>query len=97
MPQASKIPDAKGSVEREWDKLENIPAWQLTKVRNKKEVIDEARNEGQKSSVCVIDGSLSSPEFGVNKGRVVPRGDIVKEDSRSSASQMTAAKVMDII
>ena len=40
------------------------------------------------------------------KGRVVPRGDIVKDDSGShavfteqgsSASQMTAAKVMDII
>ena len=27
-------------------KLEKIPAWQLTKVRNKKEVIAEARNEG---------------------------------------------------
>ena len=32
-------------MEREWEKLEKIPAWQLTKVRNKKEVIDEARNE----------------------------------------------------
>ena len=41
-----------------------------------------------------------------NKGRVVLRGDIVKDDSgsyavfteqESSASQMTAAKVMDII
>ena len=40
------------------------------------------------------------------KGRVVLRGDIVKDDSgsyavfteqRSSASQMTAAKIMDII
>ena len=27
-------------------KLEKIPAWQLTKVRNKKEVINEARTEG---------------------------------------------------
>ena len=26
---------------------EKIPAWQLTKVRNKKEVIDEARREGK--------------------------------------------------
>ena len=25
--------------------LEKVPAWQLTKVRNKNEVIDEARNE----------------------------------------------------
>ena len=40
-------------------------AWNLTKVRNKSEVIDEARKEGKKSSFCVIDGSLSSQEFGV--------------------------------
>ena len=47
MPQAMKIPEAKGAVGKEWNKLEKIPAWQLTKVRNKKEVIDEARNEGR--------------------------------------------------
>ena len=28
-------------------KLEKIPAWQLTQVRNKNEVIAEARNEGK--------------------------------------------------
>ena len=55
--QAMKIPDAKAAVEKEWEKSEKIPAWQRTKVRNKKEVIDEAR---AKSSFCVIDGSLSS-------------------------------------
>ena len=44
VPQAIKIPDAKAAVEKEWEKLEKIPAWQLTKVRNKKEVIEEARN-----------------------------------------------------
>ena len=48
MPQAMKIPDAKAAVEKNnGKKLEKIPAWQLTKVRNKKEVIDEARNEGK--------------------------------------------------
>ena len=29
-------------------KLQRIPTWQLTKVRNKKEVIDDARNKGRK-------------------------------------------------
>ena len=43
MLQALKIPDAKGAVEKEWEKLEKIAAWQLTNVRNKKEVIEEAR------------------------------------------------------
>ena len=36
MPQAMKIPAAKAAVDKEWEKLEKIPAWDLTKVRNKK-------------------------------------------------------------
>ena len=39
MPQATKIPDAKGAVDKEWRKLETTPAWQLDKVESKKEVI----------------------------------------------------------
>ena len=35
MPQAMKMPDAKTAVEKEWEKLEKISAWQLTKVRKK--------------------------------------------------------------
>ena len=35
-------------MEKEWEKLEKISAWQLTKVRNKKEVIEEAVNGGRK-------------------------------------------------
>ena len=42
MPQAMKIPDAKAAVDREWKKLETIPAWELKKVTSKKEVILEA-------------------------------------------------------
>ena len=30
------------------EKLKKIPAWQLTKVRNKEEVIEEVRNQGRK-------------------------------------------------
>ena len=36
MPQAMKIPAAKAAVGKEWEKLEKIPAWYLTKVRSKK-------------------------------------------------------------
>ena len=46
VPQAMKIPAAKAAVDEEWEKLEKIPAWNLTKVRSKKEVIDEARTSG---------------------------------------------------
>ena len=110
MPQAMKIPDAKAAVDKEWEKLEM--AWQLTKVRNKKEVIDEARNEWRKfhfaslMDLCHLKNSELEPQFQKYKGRVVIRGDIVKDDSGSyavfteqgsSASQMTAAKIMDII
>ena len=93
MPQAMKLPATKAAVDKEWEKLESISAWNLTKVRSKKEVIDEARTSGAKVHQKY-------------KGRVVLRGDIVKDDSGSyavfteqgsAASQMTAAKIMDII
>ena len=35
MPQAMKIPAAKEAVDKEWEKLEKIPVWYITKVRNK--------------------------------------------------------------
>ena len=46
MPQAMKIPAAKAAVVKEWEKLEKISAWNLTNVRSKKEVIEEARTSG---------------------------------------------------
>ena len=112
MPQAMKIPDAKAALDKERDKLEKIPAWNLTKVRSKKEVIDEARNKGKTGhfaslmDLCHLENSELEPQYQKYKGRVVLRGDVVKDDSvsyavfteqGSSASQMTAAKVMDII
>ena len=36
VPQALKIPAAKTAVDKEWEKLEKISAWNLTKVRSKK-------------------------------------------------------------
>ena len=46
MPQAMKISAAKAAVDKEWEKLEQISAWNLTKVKSKKQVIDEARTSG---------------------------------------------------
>ena len=48
MPQAMIIPAAKAAVDKEWENLEKFSAWKLTKVRSKKEVIDEARTKGVK-------------------------------------------------
>ena len=111
-PQAMKIPEAKAAMDKEWEKLAKIPAWNLTKVRSKKEVIDEARTKGAKvhfaslMDICHFKNVELETKHQKYKGRVVLRGDIVKDDSGScavfteegsSASQMTAAKVMDII
>ena len=112
LPQALKIPAAKAAVDKEWEKLEKIPAWNLTNVRSKKEVIDEARTKGDKvhsaslMDICHLKNAELEAKHQKNKGRVVLRGDVVKDDSGSyavftehgsSASQMTATKVMDII
>ena len=48
MPQAMRIPAAKAAVDKEWEKLEKFLARDLTKVRSKKEVIDEAKTTGAK-------------------------------------------------
>ena len=61
MLQAMKIPAAKAAVDKEWEKMEKIPAWDLTKVRSKKEVIDEARTSGATVHFAsLINGHMSS-------------------------------------
>ena len=107
-----KIPAPKAAADKEWEKLEKISAWNLTKVESKKQVIDEARTKGAKvhfaslMGICHLKIAELEAKHKKYKGRVVLRGDIVKDDSGSfavfseqgsSASQMTAAKIMDII
>ena len=79
-----KIPDAKAAADKEWEKLEKILAWQLTKVRNKREVIDGVRKEGNTvhrawvMDICHLKRSEREPHFFFkkkNKGRVALRGD----------------------
>ena len=45
MPQAMNIPEAKAAVDKEWKKLDTIPAWQLDKVKSEKEVILETKKK----------------------------------------------------
>ena len=112
MPQAMKTPDAKAAVDKGWKKLDTISTWQLDKVKSKTEVILKAQKDKQKvhfatlMDICHLKNAESEPTFQKYKGRVVLRGDIAKDDSGayavftgqgSSASQMTAAKVMDVI
>ena len=91
MPQAMKIPAAKAAVDKEWEKLEKIPAWNVTKVRNKKEVIDEARTKGAKvhfaslMDICHVKNAELETKHQKYNGRVVLRGVNVKDDSGSYA------------
>ena len=112
MPQAMKNSCSESSGGQGMGKMEKISAWNLTKVRSRKEMIDEARTTGAKvhftslMDICHLKNAELEAKHQKYKGRVVLRGDIVKDDSGSyavfteqgsSASQMTAAKIMDII
>ena len=85
MPQAMKIPAAKAAGDKEFR------AWNLTKVRSKKEVIDEAMTSGAKvhfaslMDICHLKNAELEAKHQKYKGRVVLRGDIVKDDSGSYA------------
>ena len=59
MPQALKIPAAKAAVDKEWEKLAKISAWNLTKVRSKKRGDRWSKDEGRKSSFRLTDGHMS--------------------------------------
>ena len=84
----------------------------MTKVRGKKEAVQKAQKEGRTVhfatliDICHLKNSELNQKFQKNKGRVVLRGDIVKNDfgthavfteQGSPALQMTAAKVMDVV
>ena len=112
MPQALKIPAAKAAADKEWEKLEKISAWNLTKVRIKKEVIDEARTKGEKvyfaslMDTCHLKNAELEAKHQKYKGRVVLRGDFVKRRfivlrsihrTRIISITNDSSKIMDII
>ena len=113
MPQAMKIRDGKAAVDKEWENLETIPAWQLEKVKSIRRRLFSKHKETKKKvhtatlmDICHLKNAEFEPKIQKDKGRVVLRGDFVKDDSGayavfvgrgSSASQVTAAKVMDVI
>ena len=67
MRQAMKIPDAKGSGRQIMGKFEKRLAWNLAKVKNKREVIAEAKNKGTTvhsaslMDLCHLKGSELEP------------------------------------
>ena len=91
MPQDMKIPAAKAAVDIGMGKIGKISAWNPTKVISKKEVIDEAKTSGAKvhfaslMEICHLKNAELEAKHRQYKGRVVLRGDIVKDDSGSYA------------
>ena len=100
------------SMTRKWEKLEKIPAWNLDKMKNKKDVWKHRKRQMSSPfcatlmAICDLKNAELEPKHHKYQGRVVLQGDIVKDDSGayavfteqgSAASQMTAAKVMDVI
>ena len=87
VPQAMKIPAAKAAVDKELEKLGKFSAWNVTKVRSKSEVIDEARTKGAKvhfaslMDICHLKYAELETKHHKYKGRVVLRGENVKDDS----------------
>ena len=82
----------------------------MKRVKSKKEAIEEAQKNkvhfASLMDLCQLKNSELEPQFQKYKGRVVLRAGIAKDDSGacavfteqgSSASQMTAAKAMDVI
>ena len=66
-------------------KMEMISVWNLTKVKSKKQVIDEARTSGAKvhfaslMDICHLKNAELEAKHQKYKGRVVLRSDIVKD------------------
>ena len=83
-------------------KIGEISAWNLTEVTSKNEVIDEARTNGAKAhfaslmDLCHLKNAELEAKHQQYKGRVVLRGDIVKDDSGAYAV-FTEQGFMDII
>ena len=86
-----RFPQQKQQWKKNGRKLEKIPAWDLTKVRSKKEVIDEARTKGAKvhaaslMDICHLKNAELETKHLKYKGRVVFRACIVGDDSGSYA------------
>ena len=79
-PQAMKIRAAKAAVDKECEKLEKISAWNLTKVKSKKEVIDEARTKGTKvhfaslMDICHLKNAASETKHQkIQRSSCIPR------------------------
>merc|ERR1711911_550182 len=107
---ANKIPAAKAAVDSEWDAHAAKKTWNIERVKPRAEVIKEAKAKnmsvhfGTLMDLCHLKHAELDVQHQKYKGRVVFRGDQVKDETGfyavfteqgASASQMAAAKFLD--
>ena len=86
MKEVRKIPKAQQAVNEEWNKLRARGSWEVTKVKSKAILKMEAQLQGRTihfgslMDLCHLKHSELAPEFQKYKGRVVFRGDIVRDE-----------------
>ena len=112
MNKAMQIPEARKAVEKEWKKLEDKKAWLVDTVRSKQDVIREAKAKGKQvhfgslMDLCHVKNSQLSKDQQSYKGRVVFRGDQVRDETGffavfseqgTSAAHQAAAKFLDAL
>ena len=109
-PRVMKILGAKAAVDKELTKLETIPAWNLERSRKSEKGGYSGRTKTQKSPLCHTHGRMSPQKYGygtkiteVQRHSRAPVRNCKRRpmqfftEQGSSASQMTAAKLMDVI
>ena len=107
-----KREEARKAVDKEWDKLADKKAWILESVREYEQVRNEATSTGKTvhfgdlMRLCHVKHSELAEKYHSFKGRVVFRGDNVRDESGhlavfseqgTSASHLAAAKFLDAI
>ena len=113
MQKALKIPNAKDAVDNEWHKLGvTRKAWLVDTVQEKETVRQNAKTKGKTvhfgtlMDLCHEKHSELPPNMRSYKGRVVFRGDIVRDETGfyavfseqgTSASHLAAAKFLDAV
>ena len=96
----------KAAVDKKRKKLETIPEWKLHRFKSKEEVILEAQRDKKKVNFATLMECGGGTKITEVQRQSRAPGEITKDDSGayavlteqgSSASEMTAAKIMDVI
>ena len=107
IPEAMKIKKGKKAFQEEWDKLERPggypAAWDVYKVESKAEVMKSGRGKGIEylcgsiKASCHIRNYELGGEKWVDEGKIVFRGDLIKDETGHKAvftEQSTCASYM---